>query len=100
MKKICLILSILMVLTLCACGTSETKGDEISLEEFNSIENGMTYEQVCEIVGSEGTVQSTASSGEFTMTMYTWKGNGDITSNANVTFTNDEVSAKAQLGLK
>ena len=76
------------------------KSEYITMEEYNQIENGMTYEEVKEIVGSNGEVSSTVSMNGTTVTIYTWYGNGVAGSNANVTFTNNEVTGKAQVGLK
>lgn len=72
----------------------------ITLEEYNKIEIGMTYEEVAEIVGSSGTVSSQVESSGFKIVIITWYGNGVAGSNANVTFTNNAVSGKAQVGLK
>lgn len=72
----------------------------ITLNEFNKIKNGMSYDEVCEIVGSEGTVSSESGSGQYSLKIITWYGNGTAGSNANVSFTNNEVSGKAQVGLK
>lgn len=76
------------------------KSEYITMEEYNKIEPGMTYEEVKEIVGSGGEVTSQAESGGINITMVTWYGNGVAGSNANVTFTNNEVTAKAQVGLR
>ena len=38
-------------------GTKDNS-EYITLEEYNTIETGMTYEQVAEIVGSKGTISS------------------------------------------
>ena len=81
-------------------GTIESLNDEyITLEEFNQIETGMTYEEVVEIVGSEGTVMSEVSVLDSTTTMYSWYAENGI-SNANVTITDNKVVGKAQLGLE
>ena len=72
----------------------------ITLEEYNKIETGMTYEQVAEIVGSSGTVSSQVESNGYKIVIITWYGNGVAGSNANVTFTNNAVTGKAQVGLK
>jgi hypothetical protein len=71
----------------------------ISMDEFNQIETGMSYEQVKNLVGCEGRVMSTSSHPGYTITVYTWDGNGTY-SYANVTFTNDAVDDKLQEGLK
>lgn len=76
------------------------KSEYITLEEYNKIESGMTYEQVVEIVGSDGTVSSQVESNGYKIVIISWYGNGVAGSNANVTFTNNAVSGKAQVGLK
>lgn len=76
------------------------KSEYITLEEYNKIETGMTYEEVAEIIGSSGTVSSQVESNSIKIVIITWYGNGVAGSNANVTFTNNTVSGKAQVGLK
>lgn len=71
----------------------------ITLEEFNKIETGMTYDQVKEIIGSEGTVNSDTSYGGQRMIIYSWYGSDEI-SNANFNFENDSLINKTQIGLK
>lgn len=77
-----------------------SESEYITLEEFNAIESGMTYEAVQEIVGSEGTVSSEVEAGGTKVIIVTWYGNGVAGSNASVTFTNNEMSGKAQVGLE
>lgn len=75
----------------------------ISKDEFNSISTGMTYDEVVEIIGSEGEVMSAVDLGmgeEFKTIMYFWEGEGSLGANANVTFQGGKVTAKAQIGLK
>lgn len=79
---------------------SEATAELITLDEFNTIQNGMSYEEVVEIIGSEGEASSTATVGDITTSIYMWKGKGSIGANANVTFINNKVSAKAQFGLE
>lgn len=71
----------------------------ITLEEFNKIENGMTYEQVKEIVGCEGTVNSDTEVMGSKMTIYSWYGKDGI-SNANVSIQDNKLINKTQIGLK
>ena len=81
----------------------EINPSTISLEDFNAISTGMTYEEVVNIIGSEGEVLSEVDIGmgeEYKTTMYTWKGEGSLGANANVTMQGGKVTAKAQLGLK
>ena len=72
----------------------------ITKDEYNQIETGMTYKEVKQIIGSEGSLTSTVTANDITVEIYTWYGNGTAGSNANVTFTNDSVTGKAQVGLK
>jgi hypothetical protein len=74
----------------------------ISKAEFDQIQNGMTYDQVKEIVGSDGEVMSEAGEkgSQFHTIIYTWKGEGSIGANANFTFQGGKLQAKAQVGLK
>ncbi len=76
------------------------ESEYITMEEFNKIENGMSYKKVCKIIGFNGELTSTAGSGEYVVEIYTWYGNGVAGSNANVTFQNGKVTGKAQVGLK
>lgn len=72
----------------------------ITMDEFNQIETGMSYDEVKQIIGSSGEVSSEVESNGIRIVIITWYGNGTAGSNANVTFTNNEVTAKAQVGLK
>ena len=75
----------------------------ISLEEFNKIETGMTYEQVCNIIGGEGTLNSSVDldmGDEYKTELYSWTGDGTIGANANITFQGGKVVSKAQFGLQ
>ena len=115
MKKIAvLFLIIVLSVSLCACSTPNDliKGTDadiinseasISLEEFNKIKTGMTYEEVCAIIGGEGTLSSSVDVGigaEYKTEIYQWTGHGSLGANANVTFQGGKVISKAQIGLK
>ena len=80
--------------------TIEQKQEKLNLEKFNKIETGMTYAQVVEIIGEEGTVLSESEIANIKTTIYSWYGEGSIGANANITFQNGKVTAKAQFGLK
>ena len=80
--------------------TTVQKQEKLNLEKFNKIETGMTYNQVVEIIGEEGTVLSETEIANIKTIIYSWYGEGSIGANANVTFQNGKVTAKAQFGLK
>lgn len=78
----------------------EEESEYITLEEYNKIEAGMTYDEVCEIIGSKGSDTANSSVNGYTVKIVTWYGNGTLGSNANVTFENGKVTGKAQVGLR
>lgn len=71
----------------------------ITLDKFNQIQNGMSYEEVKEIVGSAGTVISDTQVEGYNMIIYSWYGKDGI-SNANFNFENDKLINKTQIGLE
>jgi len=72
----------------------------ISAQEYRSIYNGMTYDDVAFIVGSYGVEIAEASAGGNTAKSYSWDGEGSVGANAIIIFTNGVVSSKAQSGLE
>lgn len=72
----------------------------ITLDEYNQIQNNMSYMEVVDIIGSLGTQQASAGDGAYATYIYNWDGNGIIGSNASITFQNGKVFAKAQVGLE
>lgn len=81
-------------------GSAKIEVQGITAEKFNAIETGMTYDEVVNIIGSEGELSSQVDIGgdEYKTEIYVWYG-ADPGSNANVTFQGGKVVAKAQLGL-
>lgn len=81
-------------------GSAKSEVQGITAEKFNAIETGMTYDEVVNIVGSEGELSSQVDIGgdEYKTEIYVWYGAAPG-SNANVTFQGGKVVAKAQLGL-
>ena len=74
------------------------KTKPVSAAQFSEIKNGMTYEQVVKIMGSDGYITSESSIMGITVTIYQWDGNG-IMSTAIVTFQNEKVISMSQYGL-
>lgn len=70
--------------------------NKITYENFCSIQMGMTYDQVKELLG-DGQEQSSNEVSGIKTVMYSWSGSG--VSNMNVTIQNNEVVGKAQSGL-
>lgn len=74
----------------------------ITMDEFNQIQTGMTYQEVVNIIGSAGELISSVDIGDaqYKTEMYSWEGKGSIGANANVMFQGGIVSSKAQFGLE
>ncbi|WP_336967253.1 hypothetical protein [Bacillus cereus] len=70
--------------------------------KFENIQNGMTYEQVKEIIGTDGELISEGGEKgtEFYTVMYMWEGVGSPGANANFMFQGGKLNSKAQFGLK
>jgi hypothetical protein len=71
-----------------------------SLDEFNRIQTGMSYAEVCKIIGGEGTELSRTDVAGTSMVIYAWDGNSVAGANMNATFQNGRLMSKAQMGLK
>lgn len=71
----------------------------ITIEKFNQINIGMTYEEVKNIIGCDGTLSTETAVEDQTLKIYGWYAKNKI-SNATFSFTNDVLSAKAQIGLE
>lgn len=75
----------------------------ISLEEYNSIQIGMTYQEVVDIIGSTGEALAEVDLGighEYYTNMLMWEGEGIVGANANIMFQDGKVIQKAQFGLE
>jgi hypothetical protein len=77
--------------------------DIVTLAEYNQVQNGMTYEQVVQIVGFEGTFDGeervTDDSGRpVRLTAYTWK-NGSFGGYMNTVFQDGRLVMKDQHAL-
>lgn len=81
--------------------SNQVVSEKMTLEKFNKINMGMTYEQTVSIIGEEGTIMSENNIGndeQYHTIMYYWYSNDGV-SNANVTFQGGKVVSKAQVGL-
>lgn len=79
---------------------TETAEDvKVTLEQYNQIENGMTYDEVVSIFGGKETSSSESEVAGIKSQVMTWNGNGTF-SVVSIGFTNGEVSSKSQTGLE
>ena len=82
---------------------SQDNPPTISLEEFEQIQIGMSYQEVFDLVGSRGELLSEADLGlgdDYYTAIYSWDGGGSLGANASVTFQGGYVTSKAQAGLE
>ena len=77
----------------------EKAKDYITLDDFNKISTGMSYEEVKNIIGNDGTIVSDSQVSDTHMIIYSWYGKDKI-SNANFSFQNDKLINKTQIGLE
>lgn len=76
-----------------------TKDVKVTLEQYNQIKDGMTYEEVVEIFGGKESTSSKSEIAGIKSEIKTWNGNGTF-SVATIGFTDGEVSSKSQTGLE
>lgn len=91
-------LVIVIIVSVVPSGGSDKAG--ITYANFQRIENGMTYSQVCDILGQQGVQQSYTEYEGYNMAVYVWERDG-LYSYANIVviFDNGKVSSKSQMGL-
>ncbi|HUF03760.1 MAG TPA: DUF3862 domain-containing protein [Aridibacter sp.] len=77
--------------------STESGSADVSMEKFNKIELGMSYDEVKEVMGSEGNQTSMTKSGSYESSSYEWK--GEKFARISVRFTRSELSYKSQSGL-
>ena len=83
-------------------GTSTTSKQEqeyATFEKFEKVQNGMTYDEVVQIMGYDGTLMSDVGDDTYNIKMYYWYGKDGV-SNTTISFDNGKVSGKSQIGLK
>jgi hypothetical protein len=80
----------------------EEKKGVVTKEKFEQIKDGMTYEEVVKIIGSEGTLvsESGEKGTEFHTAIYEFEGDGSFGANANFTFQGGKLINKSQFGIE
>jgi hypothetical protein len=80
-------------------GLNATAAPLITKQQYDGIENGMTYEQVCAIVGRSGEELVNTQIAGYTTVMYSWKNSDGSYSNMNAMFQNGRLISKAEFRL-
>ncbi len=78
--------------------TSNDGTADLTQAKFNEVKNGMSYAEVKTVLGSDGEMTRMSKIGDNTTASYTWK--GKKFSRIIMTFKNDSLENKTQVGLK
>ena len=79
--------------------STNRSGAGVTMENYNKLQTGMTYEQVVDILGEEGKEMSSNDIAGYKNVMYMWKAGGFSVGNMNAMFQNDALIQKAQFEL-
>lgn len=71
-----------------------------SAAAFSRLQNNMTYEQVREVIGCDGSIQSDMEMAGYRTVMLAWDGEGTLGANMNVMIQNGRMVMKSQFGLR
>jgi hypothetical protein len=71
----------------------------VNRENYLKLQNGMSYQEVVNILGEEGEEMSSSDIAGIRTVMYTWKARGFGGANMNAMFQDDALTTKAQFGL-
>lgn len=75
-------------------------GGTVSMELYKKIKNGMTYNEVVNLIGADGKPVVSAGDGEYKTECYEWPGDSGDYSSVDVTFQGGVVAGKLQIGLE
>lgn len=90
----------LLVIGLIIGVTSAPSQGFITIQEYNQIREGMTYDRVEEVVGGWGELVDRTEINENTISVYVWHENETSDTYATITFENGRVIDKVQSGLE
>ena len=78
--------------------TTSSSESGLTMAKYNQIKNGMTYKQVVEILGGEGTETMSSGEGKYKVTSYKWE--GEQYQFITCVFMGDKLTSKVQANLK
>ncbi len=97
-----LVVGIILVIVVALIPSDDSSNKSgITYANYLRIENGMTYSQVCDILGQQGVQQSYTEYEGYSAAIYIWE-RDNVYSYANIVvmFDNGKVSSKSQMGLQ
>lgn len=78
--------------------STDAKKTGLTMDKYNQIKNGMSYDEVKSIIGSEGTQTMSSGEGKYKVESYKW--DGDEYQFISVVFMGGKVNSKVQANLK
>ncbi len=78
--------------------STDAKKSGLTMDKYNQIKNGMSYDEVKNIIGSEGTQTMSSGEGKYKVESYKW--DGDDYQFISVVFMGGKVNSKVQANLK
>ena len=78
--------------------STDKKITGLTLDKYNQIKNGMTYKEVRDIIGSDGTQTMSSGEGKYKVESYKWE--GENFQYLSIVTMGDKVTSKVQNGLK
>ena len=79
--------------------STEQENIRVTLEQYNQVQDGMTYDEVVSIFGGKENSSSESEIAGIKSEVKTWSGNGTF-SVVSIGFTDGQVSSKSQTGLE
>ena len=79
-------------------GVNDQSTAKATMDKYNQVETGMTYDEVVAIMGGDGELSSDTKIAGVSSKLYMWDGE-NIASNCSITFSDGKVSSKSQFGL-
>jgi hypothetical protein len=101
-KKILVSISLALMLAASAADAARSPGARpcrVDRAQYNALKHGMSYGHVRHLLGCSGRRVSHLSIGREARATYSWRGRGTYGANLTLTFRNDRLTDKSQLGL-
>ncbi len=102
MRALLFPLSLALLLATPAAGTARSAGAgpcRVDRAQYAALKHGMSYGHVRHLLGCSGKRVSHLSIGREERATYSWRGRGTYGANLTLTFRNDRLTDKSQLGL-